>query len=57
MTKIKSPEWNAARVEELETAITEASLELCESQAPEARAAMEIFGKVMDEEAMKRVGI
>jgi hypothetical protein len=46
-----------ARVCELEEAITEASLGLCESAAPEAKAAMTLFGKVMDAAAMKRMGI
>ena len=45
------------RVEKLEEAITDASLQLCESTAPEAVAAMRIFDKVMDAEARKRMGI
>lgn len=46
-----------ARVEELEDAITEVSLLLCEDQSDNARAAMRIFGKVMDADARKRMGI
>lgn len=49
--------WANLRIQQLEEAITEASLQLCESDASEAKAAMRIFGKVMDAEAMKRVGI
>ena len=47
----------AARMDVLEDAITNASLLICESSAPECRAAMKIFGKVMDEAARKRMGI
>ena len=50
-------EAKAARMDVLEEAITNASLLICESSAPECRAAMKIFGKVMDEAARKRMGI
>lgn len=46
-----------ARIEQLEAAILEASLLICESRTAEAHALMRIFGNVMDEDARKRVGI
>jgi hypothetical protein len=45
------------RVVELEEAITEASLMLCESKDPLASRVMKIFDKVMDAAARKRMGI
>jgi hypothetical protein len=45
------------RVEELEEAITEASLMLCESKDPLASRVMKIFDKVMNTAARKRMGI
>lgn len=47
----------ARRIELLEEAILEASLIICELRTAEAHAIMRIFGRVMDDEAMKRAGI
>ena len=45
------------RRDQLEEAITNASILICESREPECKAEMRVFDEVMDAEARRRVGI